>query len=195
MPSFLKAIHRTGVQLASMRATSCAGLAGRRAAPAIQSRLAPSQQRLQPVLVQLGTGSALIHNANWGLARIRVCPPYSKVFECCELEVRQLVGGDRDPSKTMSTEAQRLYAVIKEHGSVPSEPLNMSRAANLSGITSKRKLLELIDELEHAGVIRTKKLLERGRPRVIELATSAARSTQDIPVKIIPEGRDQLTTR
>jgi hypothetical protein len=48
--------------------------------------------------------------------------------------------------------------------------LNISRLAELAAITSKRRLLELIDELERAGVIRSRKLPERGRPRVIELA-------------------------
>jgi hypothetical protein len=47
----------------------------------------------------------------------------------------------------------------------------MSRVAELAGITSKRRLLELIGELERAGVIRTRQLVERGRPRVIELLT------------------------
>ena len=124
------------------------------------------------LLVQLPTGTALVHNANWGLTRIRVRPPYSKVFELGEAEVRQLVGIDKDPSKTVTTEAQRLHSVITEHGSSPNEPLNLSRAADLAGITSKRRFLELIGELEEAGMIRTKKLQERGRPRVIELTTS-----------------------
>ena len=45
----------------------------------------------------------------------------------------------------------------------------MSRTAELAGIGSKRKLLELVDELERAGLIRTRRLPERGSPRVIEL--------------------------
>jgi hypothetical protein len=46
----------------------------------------------------------------------------------------------------------------------------MSQAAELVGITSRRQLQELIRELEEAGAIYTRKLPERGRPRVIELA-------------------------
>jgi hypothetical protein len=120
------------------------------------------------LLVQLPTGTALVHNANWGVVRIRVRPPYSKVFELGEAEIRKLVGHD-DPSKIVTTEAQKLFHVIKQHCLTRDQPLNMSRAAELAGIGSKRKFVQLIGELEGAGVIRTKKLLERGQPRVIEL--------------------------
>jgi len=121
------------------------------------------------LLVQLPTGTALVHNANWGVVRMRVRPPFSKVFELGEAEIRKLVGRDTDPSKKVTSEAQRLFAVIKQHGAPPNLPLNMSRAADLAGISSKRRLIELIDELERSAVIRTRKLLERGQPRVIEL--------------------------
>lgn len=121
------------------------------------------------LLVHLPTGTALVHNANWGVVRVRVRPPYSKVFEPGEAEVRRLVGPDRDASKTLSPEAQKLFAVIREHGFPPAPPLNMTCAADRAGITSKRRLLELIGELESAGVVRTRQLMERGRPRVIEL--------------------------
>jgi hypothetical protein len=106
-----------------------------------------------------------------------VRPPFSKVFELGEAEVRQIVGRDKDASKTVTTDAQRLFAVIKEHGSPPNKPLNMSRAADLAGISSKRRLLELIDELEEAGAIRTRKLSGRGKPRLIELGPNAVLPT------------------
>jgi hypothetical protein len=136
------------------------------------------------LLVQLATGVALIHNANWGVVRIRVRPPFSKVFELGEAEVRRLVGKDKDPSMAVTADAQRLLAMIKEHASPPNGPLNMSRAADLAGITSKRRFNELIEELEQAGVIRTFKLPERGRPRVIELAAGALDVAHEIPNKV-----------
>jgi hypothetical protein len=126
------------------------------------------------LLAQLPTGEALIHNANWGLTRLRVRPPCSKVFELAEAEVRQLVGKEKDPSKTVTSEARKLYEMIQQHGSPVHEPLNLSQAADLAGITSKRKMLELVGELEQAGAIRTKQLLERGRPRIIELTGAKA---------------------
>jgi hypothetical protein len=120
------------------------------------------------LLVQLPTGTALVHNANWGVARIRVRPPYSKVFEIGDAEIRQLFGRDNGPATTVTTEALKLLALIKLQRSSPDEPLNMSRVADLARISSKRRLAELINELEEAGLIRTRKLMDRGRPRVIE---------------------------
>jgi hypothetical protein len=120
------------------------------------------------VLVQLPTGTALLHNANWGLHRIRVRPPFSKVFELPESEIQKLLGCGNAPVQTVTAEARTLYAVIKEHGTNP--PLNLSQAGRLAGITSKRRLQELISELEQAGAIYTRRLPERGHPRVIELA-------------------------
>ncbi len=129
------------------------------------------------LLVQLATGTAIVHNAHWGAVRVRVRPPYSKVFELGDAEIRKLIGPNRDASRMVSAEAQKLFAVIKQHASPPHEPLNMSRAAELAGITSKRRLLELVAELENAGAIHTRKLIERGRPRVIELTAEASRET------------------
>jgi hypothetical protein len=40
----------------------------------------------------------------------------------------------------------------------------------MAGISSKRKLQELIGELVRAGLVRTRKLPERGRPCVIEIS-------------------------
>lgn len=126
------------------------------------------------LLVQLPTGTAVIHNANWGVLRVRVRPPYSKVFELGEQEVRQLISRNKDPVRMMSAEAQELLELIKEHGSPPHEPLNMSQLADLADISSKRKLLELIEMLVLAGVIRTRQLTLRGRPRIIELLHSSS---------------------
>ena len=89
------------------------------------------------------------------------------------------MGRDKDPVKVVTSDAQTLFALIREHASTSNEALNMSRAADIAGITSKRRLLELIDELERAGVIRTRKLSDRGRPRVIELDASS----RDLPRK------------
>ena len=125
------------------------------------------------LLVQLPTGTALVHNANWGVIRLRVRPPYSKVFELPEADIRRLLGRDRE-SAAITSEAQRLLAVIRQHGSQPAQPLNISQAADLAGITSKRKLLSLIQELEAAGVVRTRQLMERGRPRIIECVKAPA---------------------
>ncbi len=127
-------------------------------------------------LVQLPTGTALVHNANWGLHRIRVRPPYSKVYELREAEIRQLLGHQNKPVQAVTAEARRLLSVIRDRGAASDSPLNMTQAAELSGITSKRRLQELVKELEEAGAIYTRRLSEQGHPRVIELADSGNES-------------------
>jgi hypothetical protein len=128
-------------------------------------------------LVQLGTGCAVVHNATWGLHRIRVRPPYSKVFELPESQIRALFGGHKAQAVGMTAEAGKLFAVIKEHRPRPDSPLNLSTVAHLAGITSRRQLQELVNELEQAGVIYTRKLPERGQPRVIELTNPSTAGT------------------
>jgi hypothetical protein len=73
-------------------------------------------------------------------------------------------------------EARDLFEVIRKHGSPPASPLNMSQVDALGGMSSKRRLLALLDELERAGLIRTRKLLERGHPRVIEVVAKTGAS-------------------
>src|SRR5205814_476233 len=78
--------------------------------------------------------------------------------------------------KPTTSEARELLAIIKQHISTTQSPLNMSEVAELAGITSKRRLQELIGELEYAGAVCTRQLAERGRPRVIELRNQPAQS-------------------
>lgn len=129
------------------------------------------------VLVQLPTGTALVHNANWGAHRIKVRPPYSKVCELPEPELRQILAQREGTTQALTPDASRLLSTIKQHGSPSALPLNMSRAGNLAGITSKRRLLELVEELERAGAVYTRTLSERGRPRVLELVVGKQAGT------------------
>ncbi|MGH9370664.1 MAG: ATP-binding protein [Vicinamibacterales bacterium] len=120
------------------------------------------------LLVNLPTGTALVHNAAWGLERVRVRLPLSKVCELPEAQLRAL--RDRPELRSaqeISSEARALLKVIRQ-SSVAGEPVNMSRVATLAAITSKRRLQQLVQELEEARVISTRTLAERGKPRVIE---------------------------
>lgn len=122
------------------------------------------------LLVQLATGTAIVHNANWGVTRIRVRPPYSKVFELGEADVRRIFGTDRNTfAGRLTADAQQLFALIRDTNATAANPLNMTKLGGLAGISSKRRLIELIHQLTEAGAIRTKVLPERGQPRVIEL--------------------------
>lgn len=120
-------------------------------------------------LIHLQNGEAIIHNAAWGVQRVRFRPPLSKVRELSDDQIRQLLGRPgKSAANTLDAEARRLLSIIQTHCAAGGS-LNLSQVAELAGVTSRRKLHEMIDALERAGLIRTRKLSERGRPRVIEL--------------------------
>jgi DNA helicase HerA-like ATPase len=83
-------------------------------------------------LVQLPTGTALIHNAHWGLARIRVRPPYSGSLSSVA-DVRRLIGTSREQSRTTSNEAQRVFNLtgIRTHAGTAS-PIVVGKPAGIS---------------------------------------------------------------
>lgn len=118
-------------------------------------------------LVQLPPGVAIIHNASWGVQRIRVRPPYSKVCELRDEQIGRLLKG---PTSVygVSAEARKVLSSIEGYCK-GGGGLNMSEAGRLLGITSKRRLQELVAELEQASLIYTRKLAERGQPREIRV--------------------------
>ena len=63
-------------------------------------------------------------------------------------------------------------AIVRKHYNEMDSGLNISNAGELLGITSKRQLQQLVDELEHEGFVKTRKLRERGNPRIIEPISS-----------------------
>lgn len=133
------------------------------------------------VLPQLPTGVAILHNSNWGIHRVRIRPPHSKVFELPDAEIRRLFAdnGATTSERALSSGAIRVLSMIQKYLETTPAPLNISRAGEIASISSKRKLLELIAELEAAGTIRTRRLQERGQPRVIELVTEHDRQSQN----------------
>lgn len=118
-------------------------------------------------LINLPTGVAILHNASIGTQRIRIRPPLSKV---CELEdgvLCQLLKHPPTPSaKAISDEATSLLERLRAHCAAEG-PVNISQAARLAGITSRRRILALVDELERAALLRSHRLPDAGRPRVI----------------------------
>jgi SOS-response transcriptional repressor LexA len=81
----------------------------------------------------------------------------------------EILGGKTSAKKELSQKAENLFAAIENYYSQTNQALNISQLSQITAITSKRAMQELIDEIEEAGKIRTYKLAERGRPRVIEL--------------------------
>ena len=108
-------------------------------------------------------------NAAWGSVTVRLRPPRSKVWEYSEDEVAAQLRGETSKSESLSLEAMSALATITAfHRTRGRGPIVSELGAEL-GMTSKRRLLRLIDELESSGRIRTRWLPERGKPRVIEL--------------------------
>lgn len=125
-------------------------------------------------IIRLKPGTAIVFNPAWAAVKVKVRPPLSKVWEFSAEDTRQLVSGGSRRATALSAEAEQLFQVVSQHFTGTGAGLNLSRAAERLGITSKRRLLELIDELERAGIVRTRTLRERGQPRVIEPVPSTA---------------------
>lgn len=118
-------------------------------------------------IIGLRPGTCLIHNASLGVLSVRVRPPYSKLWEFGPEETREILrpGARR---AAVSPPAERLLEVIQEHCRQSGCGPNLSNLGGLAGITSKRQIQELIAELVDHGLVTTKKLRQRGQPRVVE---------------------------
>lgn len=123
-------------------------------------------------IAQLPNGVALAHNANWGVCRIRFRPPSSKVFEWPDEQLQPVLQPGRAGDTRLSTAATELLQHLRQATAAAPGPLNLTQLARAAGLTSRRRLHDLVKELEAAGQIRTRTLPERGKPRVVELVES-----------------------
>ena len=118
-------------------------------------------------IVQLPAGEAFINNPEWGTVRIRVRPPLSKVWEFGFEETKALVGSMYQQQPHLSQESQCvLDLAIKEHNQT-GKPVKMSLLTAKLGITSRRRILQIVDELEQTLLARFQRLEERGQPLVM----------------------------
>ncbi len=124
-------------------------------------------------IISLPPGMCIVHNAELGVLTVRVRPPLSKLWEFSAADTKNLLQPATRVA-VLSPDAQHMLATVREHYAMHGTGLNLSELANQSGITSKRRLQELVDELEGCGVVRTKKLRMRGQPRIIEPVRSSA---------------------
>ncbi|MHC4131286.1 MAG: hypothetical protein ACYSSP_08930 [Planctomycetota bacterium] len=124
-------------------------------------------------IIQLQPGTAIIFNPAWGVIKVKIRPPYSKVWDFSEKDTKKLVSSGETPLTVLSPAAQEFLLVIRRYCNDKSCGVNMSQAGKIFGISSKRRLQTLISELEHNNFVRTRKLRERGQPRIIEPISSA----------------------
>ncbi|MBM4032140.1 MAG: ATP-binding protein [Planctomycetes bacterium] len=119
-------------------------------------------------IIQLPTGVAICHNAAWGVRKFRVRPPLSKVFELSSEDTRRLLGKmSRGPIHQASADAQRLLGVATDYLRDTGAAINLTEAGEKLGVTSKRKMQDLVEELKRKGLARTTHLNRPGSPRVI----------------------------
>jgi len=119
-------------------------------------------------IIQLPPGIAFIHNSEWGVLKVKVRPPFSKVWEYSLEATRRIVSAPVVSSPIISKDAQRLLTLARTYHNDKGESINLSQAAQILGITSKRMLQNLVAELERAGQVRTRRLSGRGQPRIID---------------------------
>jgi len=138
-------------------------------------------------IIHLQPGTAILHNATWGSARIRVRPPYSKVWEPSAEDTRRLLGEEERSRAVVSGEAGKLLDLVRAHFAEEGHGIHLGEASRRLGITSKRRLARLVEELEQSGLVRTRKLRQRGQPRILEPISSG-------PPERVDETADQRRT-
>ncbi|MHA1950305.1 MAG: helicase HerA domain-containing protein [Candidatus Thorarchaeota archaeon] len=123
-------------------------------------------------IIQLPPATAIVFNPAWGVIKVRIRPPYSKVWDFSAEDTRKLVTRGGALVAVLSSDAKRLLAEVGQYRSETGHGINLSQASERLGISSKRQLQQLVDELESKGFVRTRKLRERGQPRIIEPISS-----------------------
>ena len=121
-------------------------------------------------IVQLPPATAIIFNPAWGVIKVKIRPPYSKVWDFSAEDTAKIIQkATTSPSRlSLADDAQGLLELIKEHYDRTGQGMNLSEVAIKFGISSKRKIQGLVDELEHGGYIKTYRINQRGKPRIIE---------------------------
>lgn len=119
-------------------------------------------------ITRLKPSMGYFYNPAWGSIEVRVRPPFSKVWDFSEQETMRILGKKADSPRPLSQQSANLLTAIENFYNQTQQALNMSQLSQITGITSKRTLQELIGELEQAGLIQTCKVAGRGQPRVIK---------------------------
>lgn len=118
-------------------------------------------------ILGLRTGEAFICNQEWGCVKILVRPALCKAWEPSDAEVKKLAGSASKSEQALSKEAQLILDVACRQYYRTGQPVRLSVLAEQAGVTSRRKLNRIIDELKEASAIKFEYLNERGKPLVI----------------------------
>lgn len=130
-------------------------------------------------ILRLPPATALACNPAWGAIAIRFRPPRSKVWEYSDADTRRLLGSFQPTSGPLSDSAQAALDFVRDAYARDGRGPNLSTLGDHLGLSSKRAIQRLVRELERAKVVHTRRLNERGRPRVVEPALPAPDQTAD----------------
>ncbi|NIV91631.1 DUF87 domain-containing protein [candidate division KSB1 bacterium] len=118
-------------------------------------------------IVKLRPGEAFFCNPEWGVVRISVRPPFSKVWEPSDGDTRRLVGSVCRDSCRLSQDARAVVDMACEQYGQTGKPAKLASIAERLGITSRRKLDRLVKEIEDSSIVRIERLNQRGRPIIV----------------------------
>lgn len=129
-------------------------------------------------IVQLPPGEAFACNATWGVVRVAVRPPFSRVWEAGEAETRMLVESANRQELLLSDAARAVLDLARENHRETGTPARLTLITEQLGITSRRKLQRITDELHRSGLVAFHRLNEQGRPLVIVPVTTSLDRTR-----------------
>jgi hypothetical protein len=118
-------------------------------------------------ILRLRTGEAFICNQEWGCVKILVRPPLCKAWEPTDAEVKKLVSSTSEVEQALSKEAQLILDIACTQYYQTGQPVRLAVIAEQAGVTSRRKLNRIVDELKEASAVKFEYLNERGKPLVI----------------------------
>ena len=118
-------------------------------------------------IVKLRSGEAFFCNPEWGVAKVSIRPPLSKVWEPSDEDTRRLVGSVYRDNSSLSQDARAVLDMAYEQYDQTGKPSKLASIAEHLGITSRRKLDRILKELESSSIVRVERLNERGRPVII----------------------------
>jgi len=118
-------------------------------------------------IIRLRPGEAFVCNAHWGVQRICVRPPLSKVWELSPKDIKRLVGSTPTQSFHLSRDAKAVLDTAEKLMSQTAAAPRLASVVETLGITSRRRIARIVEEIEEASAARFEQLNERGRPLVI----------------------------
>ena len=88
-------------------------------------------------ITRLMPGTGIFYNSSWGSIKVRVRPPFSKVWDLSEKDTMEILGNKIDPHNILSQKAQSLLVIIEDHYNNTNQPLNITQLSQIAAITSK----------------------------------------------------------